>query len=94
MKRVGIMHTLTGYEVHSVVNVKELTIQEMYKKFLSEPVLSYGDFKDFIEEVSSPMFDGTTLKADIRLVSAAEWTDIKFKANQFDKLVAEVEGRG
>ena len=56
MIRRGVQHTLTGAEVHTVANVTELTIQEMYRKFLSEPVLSYEDFKDFIEEFPSPMF--------------------------------------
>ena len=92
MIRRGVQHTLTGAEVHTVANVMELTIQEMYRKLLSEPIMSYDQFKDFIEEFPSPMFDGTTLKADIRLVSAAEWTDVKFKAKQFDKMIAEVEG--
>ena len=86
-----MQHTLTGAEVHTVANIMELTIQEMYRKFLSEPIMSYDQFKDFIEEFPSPMFDGTTLKADIRLVSAAEWTEINYKAKQFDKMTKEAD---
>lgn len=89
MIRRGVQHTLTGSEVHSVAGVQELTMQEMYRKFLSEPIMSYDQFKDFIEEFPSPMFDGTTLKADIRLVSAAEWTKIAYKAKQYDKMTKE-----
>ena len=82
---------MTGAEVHTLANVKELTIQEMYRKLLSEPIMSYDQFKEFIEEVPSPMFEGTTLKADIRLVSAAEWTEITYKAKQFDKVTKDAE---
>ena len=91
MIRRGVQHTLTGSEVHTVANVKELTIQEMYRKFLSEPIMSYDQFKDFIEEFPSPMFEGTTFKADIRLVSAEEWSDVNFKAKQFDKMTKEAD---
>ena len=91
MIRRGLQHTLTGAEVHTVANVKELTIQEMYRKFLSEPIMSYDQFKDFIEEFPSPMFEGTTFKADIRLVSAADWTEITYKAKQFDKMTKEAD---
>lgn len=82
---------MTGAEVCTVAKVKELTIQAMYRKFLSEPIMSYDQFKDFIEEFPSPTFDGTTLKADIRLVSAAEWTEINYKAKQFDKMIEEAD---
>ena len=91
MIRRGVQHTLTGAEVDTVAKVKELTIQAMYRKFLSEPIMSYDQFKDFIEECPSPMFEGTTLKADIRLVSAAEWTKINYKAKQYDKMTKEAD---
>ena len=91
MIRRGVTHVLTGYEVYNVAKVKELTIQAMYHKFLSEPIMSYDQFKDFIEEFPSPMFEGTTFKADIRLVSAADWTEITYKAKQFDKMTKEAD---
>ena len=91
MIRRGVQHTLTGAEVHTVAKVKELTIQAMYRKLLSEPIMSYDQFKDFIEEFPSPMFEGTTLKAGVRLVSAAEWTEITYKAKQFDKMTKEAD---
>lgn len=91
MKRRGVIHTLTGLELHNDGNVRELTMQEMYRKFISEPMLSFDEFKEFVEEYPNEMFDGAVLQADIRIVTGSEWSELAFKAKQYNKLIKELE---
>ena len=69
----------------------ELKIQDMYREFISQPIVSYEDFKGFVESVDYPHFDGVKLKADIRIIGAAEWAEIVYKAKQYDKMTKEAD---
>ena len=88
MKRRGIIQMVPR---DSLKDFGELKIQDMYREFTSKPMLSYDEFKEFIEEIDYPHFDGVQLKADIRIVGAAEWSEIVYKAKQYDKMTKEAD---
>ena len=88
MIRRGIIQMVTR---DGLEEFRELKIQDMYREFISQPIVSYEDFRGFVESVDYPHFDGVQLKADIRIIGAAEWSEITYKAKQFDKVTKDAE---